>query len=341
MKNKVFKKILFMIFVFLLSAPSFAFDWGIFAHYEEDHTNFALHKIINDIPIKYMLTEVCADEEEGNYVIKETKEEALKHKLEKELMRKQREKELNRLIEEAFNNWLQDTKNMILEEDRAEEFDDIMPILSKHVLLQRVNDRKKADISFFFTTWSGMAMNCGRQASACFIFSKPRQIILVNPYSKEELMTRITNKTYKTIAALTHEIGHYYALTDQYKDTGLDSVIYSTFNRMIKKDAVMGAKRTEMLSCDDVDGFINLVDLTLYLETGEFSPRASQEGGWASFCNGKKNRKGQYYKEEFYREGKLLNKPYYTRKGVKYHYDENGKVKRHTEATEWWTLESH
>ena len=26
---------------------------------------------------------------------------------------------------------------------------------------------------------------------------------------------------------------------------------------------------------------------------------------------------------------------------IKYHYDENGKVKKHTEATEWWTLESH
>lgn len=66
------------------------------------------------------------------------------------------------------------------------------------------------------------------------------------------------------------------------------------------------------------------ISFLLSLEYGEFSDRASQEEGWASFCNGKKNRKGRYYKDEFYKKAKLLNKQPYKKGSTTFHFDEEG-----------------
>ena len=321
------KKYLILAALFIAVCPLslFANDWGVFAEYENNPQKFALYKIIDGAPIKYLLTEVGAEKEKTNqHFSQQNKNKELLKNLNNELKTQQREKELSAVIEQSFYSWLKGTKNMIIKEGRANEFADIMPILNKKIILQKVNTVNTADISFFFTTAFGVIANCGKNNAACFQLTKPWQIVLINPFSKEDALTRQINKKYETLAALTHEIGHYFALSDQYKDTGADSLTYSTFNRITAEDSVMGSNRTEILFCDDVDGFINLIDLTLYLKTQQWSDRAQR--GWASFCNGKKNIKNKPYKYEFYKKAKLLNKSDYTRNGKTYHYDAEGNL---------------
>ncbi len=335
MKNKVFKKILFMIFVFLLSAPSFAFDWGIFDDYEDNVEDYALYSVIYDIPIHYAIEIREKNSSKQNFINEESN---MKEIVNEALIQEKRISELDNLIKTAFNTWLTDTKNMIINEDREEEFEDIMPILNKKIKLKKVSDTDDVDVVFIFTSWADMRKKCGKASACIFRFKDPVEIYIVNP-DATGLMSILQNILIETEHSLIHEIGHYFALTDQYKDTGTDSLEYSTFNRMNTKDAIMGSNLKKTLSCDDVDGFINLIDLTLYLENDTWSARSKE--GWASFCNGKKNRKGEYYKDEFYKESKLINKPNYVGKNRTAEYDENGNIKKYTEATEWWTLESH
>ena len=303
------------LFLIFISNFTFALYWGVFEDYEDNMENYALYKVINDMPIRYYVedTEIPEEGEADSWGIVASSIKVAK-----------REKELENLITDAFNIWLTDTRNMIIKEGREEEFDDIMDILDRDVLLKKVSDSKQADIIFTFTSIPNMKEHCGKKPSACISLTKyPAMVWLISPH-----VEGLSDKLYLALDNLSthviHEIGHYFGLTDQYKDFHQASVEYSTFNRMNRGDSMMGGKRREKLFCDDVDGFINLIDLTLYLETGEFPERASQENGWASFCNGKKNHLGKRYKDEFYKNAKLLNKEPYTRDNETFGFDKEG-----------------
>ena len=147
-----------------------------------------------------------------------------------------------------------------------------------------------------------------------------KTIWTVNPYTANSHYTKDHIKK-----ILIHEIGHLYGLTDQYEDVGHSDVTNTTTDRFIRGISVMGASFTSSLRCDDVDGFINLIDLTQYLRNKTWSPRA--KNSWASFCNGK----GGSYHTTFYKEARVLNKKDYRNEGIAgdncvYTYTADGKV---------------
>lgn len=101
---------------------------------------------------------------------------------------------------------------------------------------------------------------------------------------------------------LTHEIGHYFGLTDQYYKEYLRKG-YTIYNnpRIGYRNSTMDASYKIGLDCDDVDGFINLIDLSLSGGNQEkFSARA--QTAWASFCN----EKNEYLLDMYYRNAQTI-----------------------------------
>ncbi len=319
-KKRYFKLIVFSFIFILANSSLFAFDWGIINTYENTYQDFAVLKLIKNQPIKYFIQQ--KNIEEPPTVVDQDKQ-ALLGALNKQLNQEQKNNRLKTLITRAFNVWPRDTKNNIEWAKREQEFADIMPYLSRKVVLQEVFTKEEADIIFRFDSKENIQDECGDDSLGCFLpYDKT---ILVPVFYVKNAVKQEAAAEEKTYYILIHEIGHYFALTDQYENTGFDSLEHSTFNRINTRDAVMGSSHNLALYCDDVDGFINVIDLTLSLiNKGKFSARAKK--GWASFCNGKTNGRGEKFADEYYKEAKLTNKPDYISDFNLYKYDENGNV---------------
>ena len=318
MIKKIYLSLIFITAAFLFGAlPATANDWGVFPIYETDNLwkdKYLFYKVLEDIPIKYSITKAeDADiKNESSRTLNEL--ETLFEELNKISIAQKEDALFEKVISTGFNTWLKDTKQMIIDENRQEEFADIMPILSKEVSLIKVSDDKDADISIIFASPKLIKQICGDDAFGCeqTILGK---MILPNNFSNGE-------DSNKTQAITTHEIGHLYGLVDQYNN------IYSRYSnpkdfhytsyRIGKYNSLMAAYSRPNLACDDVDGFINLIDLTSYLKNKQennafqnepddkyWSKRA--KNGWASFCNGKRNAKGELFINEFYKKAKLAH----------------------------------
>ena len=319
------KKIIpFLLVLFLASNFISANDWGVFDNYEDEIEKYAMYKVLNEIPIKYAIEILPEASKEGKYINKKNEYEEVSGELKNYLEEQKKISELESLVETAFIAWPRDTHQMIFKEERKEEFADIYPLLSKilsnRLSLKKVEDRKKADIVFIFS--SKQALDCHKTAAACIDLNiYPIEVKLVAPYDINELKGE---RKIKLLSDIIHEIGHYFALVDQYEDAGDASAEYSTFNRIGKDDSIMATQTSYALACDDIDGFINLMDITLHLQNNKWSDRA--QNGWASFCNGRKNGNGKMYQEEFYRKAKLINKPDRVNGMYKQTFDEQGNL---------------
>lgn len=336
------KKCACLALILCAISPAFALDWGVFEDYEDEIEKYAMYKVLNDIPIKYAIEILNEkDHKDDNYNSNNKNEyEKMAKELSASLKDQNKILELESLIETAFNTWPRDTQQMIFEEDRKEEFADIYPLLSEmlsnRLHLKRVENKDKPDIVFIFS--SKAELDCPKTAAACINLNQdPIQVRLVAPSDITELKGE---RKITLLSDTIHEIGHYFALVDQYEDEGDASAEYSTFNRIGKNDSIMASQNSYFLACDDVDGFINLIDLSLYLNKKDksidkngpddryWSKRA--QNGWASFCNGKKNGDGKLYQEEFYRKAKLLNKPNHTKGLYTQTFDAQGNLKNFT-----------
>ena len=329
MIKKIYLSLIFITAVLLFSAlPARANDWGVFERYTQNHEDFALSYALDGEPVLYYL---IIDEDTKKKKDSKNKETSIKTELENELstelMNEEKANSLAVNVDKSFKLWFEETASAIKNAGRSEEFADIMDILNDSIQTKRVYDREEADIVVHYTTDKKMEEECGNNAAACIsLYEVPRVITLVTPDHYKTFKNNSMNAVYSD-ETLFHEIGHFYGLVDQYKDYQDSSLIYSTEDRFEDYNSVMGASYTKTLGCDDVDGFINLIDITLSLENdGEFSQRAKE--GWASFCNGKQQRytNGKNYKDTFYKEGKITNKDTYERGSIVYKYDEDGNV---------------
>ena len=206
---------------------------------------------------------------------------------------------------QALQAWPKKTREAILKAGREEEFADIMPFLQQEMKISRVSNPQKADISFIFTDPQTAKSLCNyAMAAGCFSV-KEKRIILAILESKDFMQ-----------ANLIHEVGHFYGFADFYKYNFNDtrSPIYAKEDSF-RSSSIMATGET--LGCDDVDGFINLIDFTLAEQTGSFSQRA--ETGWISFCN-----------QTIYEKAKPKTKKYAYRKGFLYEMDENNSLIKQT-----------
>ena len=164
------KKIIpFLLVLFLASNFISANDWGVFDNYEDEIEKYAMYKVLNEIPIKYAIEILPEASKEGKYINKKNEYEEVSGELKNYLEEQKKISELESLVETAFIAWPRDTHQMIFKEERKEEFADIYPLLSKilsnRLSLKKVEDRKKADIVFIFS--SKQALDCHKTAAAC------------------------------------------------------------------------------------------------------------------------------------------------------------------------------
>ncbi|MBR4508841.1 MAG: hypothetical protein IKP23_05190 [Elusimicrobiaceae bacterium] len=285
--------------------------WGLLYDYKTDYNkHYGLSWALVSGRVLFTITEDGIREKPTNISNKELAE---KNALENELNKNNRQKELSNMITNGFQIWFSDTKAAIEKAGRQQEFADIMPILNKSVTpisdtsRQYERDYRIPVVNFHFTTENKMHSICGNyEAAACEGSSSfGADIISVHPYTtqKSEWFSRNQIKL-----ILIHEIGHYYGLADQYRDAAWNAdKEYSTKDRIKDGSSVMASGYTSHLKCDDIDGFINLIDFTLAKQNdGNFSKRAQK--GWASFCNGK-GYKNTYYKMAKPFSAKGLNNP--------------------------------
>lgn len=208
----------------------------------------------------------------------------------------------------AVNAWPAYALQQIEKAGRTEEFADLLPLLKQKPNLQRTNDRKQADVQVLFASPSELRSNCDETALACFIFNK----LIIVP----EVVTyhdKSTNYN-EVLSSLIHEVGHFYGMADQYYNGAEKnaSAVYSTSDRIDSDNSLMAYSKK--LSCDDADGFINLIDITQNRLKGQFSPRAQK--GWQSFCD-----------DTLYKKAKVVNRKSYSIGNRTHEYDADGNLK--------------
>ena len=180
----------------------------------------------------------------------------------------------------SMRAWPQETLKFIRESGREQEFQDIVPVLKQNLVFAKVQTSEWTDVSLEIDR-EGL---CGSNAMGCYEDGAHR--IGINSEYREEFAE-----------ILIHEIGHYYGMGDQYKSERRNSHPEYSSNANTVQGSVMNDGA--LLTCDDADGFINLIDLRLSQNNGHFSSRATK--GWNSLCHNSANK---------YQEGKTINRTF-------------------------------
>lgn len=258
---RCFRFTIFLLASALLCATLHAkAPWGILRYPAQDGTLsvYAIDNLIDNRPIRYAVAEDVTPQEENIFITNVQK-------------------------------WPAETLRFIQKSGRAQEFQDIIPILEHNVKLQAVPLSAPPDIYVNITTNRN---DCGSSADGCFDAKGD------NPYSSI-LVVKNYRADFEGISL--HEVGHYFGLGDQYTEALRNSHReYSSPVNTIDKAIMQGHHETGgQITCDDVDGFINLLDLRYsQRNNGQFSNRAKK--GWKSLCPNSPN---------IYRNAKTVNRP--------------------------------
>lgn len=289
------------IFFFLLATgfcAAQAAPWGVVDPYiKEDensttiqgnHTHFALHHLLSNTPLKYAITfetypgqTAQTDEQWAQRMIP--------------------------LIHAAFDAWPQQTLEQIDKVNRQKDFKDIVHLLKPRRMPYTRVAADQADIVFNFINYKGAAFYYNKTD-----LTKQKSIRIPNPaYFGDSEEAKIPN-------FLLHEIGHYYGLGDRYQE-GIEgnSPTYSTTGDT-DGPAIMASSLDSHLTDDDADGFINLIDLTLFLQHGKFPKRAQK--GWKGLSG------------KMYARAKELNRQSFYDGNFIYFYNPDGTVRRKQNA---------
>ncbi len=180
--------------------------------------------------------------------------------------------EEEKIFTDALRKWPKDTLKAIQEVKREEDFADIVPILQQDIQLKKT-DMKHGEVTLELDPTGDI---CGQDAGGCH-FTSTHRIVVRKDY--RHLLKEV----------ITHEIGHFYGLGDQYERCRHDSSpIYSSNPNYIEGSVMSNTYETKgELTCDDNDGFINLIDLRLSQFNGLFPERS--QNGWWSLCKETKN----------------------------------------------------
>lgn len=179
-----------------------------------------------------------------------------------------------KILLKAFQEWPSATLQAIRAAGRSQEFADIVPLLQRGIALSKTKNENSADTTLQIDFDDSI---CGKEAVACYF------------QSTNELVVTEKDRN-NMLADLIHEVGHYYGLGDQYdRCRNASHPIYSS--DVNKTESSVLRDDLDKLTCDDVDGFINLIDLRLSQRTGKFSIRSRK--GWKTFCGSSNN----YYQE--------------------------------------------
>ena len=176
-----------------------------------------------------------------------------------------------RLFVENMAKWPQTVLTYIREANREDEFEDIISSLTQPLVLERVEEKPHITLAI------GHKICGSTTALGCFL----------NPQGNAPAEIVIEKRARADFRAISlHEIGHFYGLADQYKGGLFNADAEYSSDVNTKQGSVMNKKG--QLTCDDVDGFINVLDLRLaQANNNQFSKRAQK--GWKTFCPDSEN----------------------------------------------------
>ena len=239
-----------LVLVFMAGSLQAKAPWGILKNVtqEEPSSSLAVDYLIYERPIHYALDQEITPQEE-------------------------------QLFRANIQKWPQETLQMIQKKHRTKEFRNIIPLLEHKLVLEKVSLDTPPDI---YLTVQPDPQCPG--AAGCFKFKKSDN----EPYS---VISIIKAEPARFSGTLLHEIGHYFGLGDQYENRRhlSSSETYSS-DVNLQEGAVMNNSQETNghITCDDADGFINLLDFRLaQLNDNQFSARANE--GWKSLCPSSKN----------------------------------------------------
>ncbi len=243
-----------LIFTLLVGVSHAKDPWGISRKVPEETTFgvYAIDNLLDNRSIRYALSEEITPEEE-------------------------------QIFKENMLKWPAETLRFIKESGRSREFKDIIPILERRLVFERVPLSTSPDIALFLST------ELKNYVNGDFEPKKDG-----HPFNEIRI-----NKNYRNEFSpiLLHELGHYFGLGDQYTSARWANAHEEYSSNVNETD---GAVMNEELkiTCDDADGFINLMDLRLaQRQNGQFSARAQK--GWRSLCHNSNNK---------YKKAKTINR---------------------------------
>lgn len=213
-----------------------------------------------------------------------------------------------KILIDNLHTWPAETLRQIRQNHREKEFADIIPLLQRNVRTMKVDRSTPYDIFFSFDP------------------ALPSRGVY--RHKTHEIFVRTDLRSYFRKISL-HEIGHYYGMADQYESARVHANTNHSSDPNNEAGSIMNSfEQTDSMTCDDVDGFINLIDFRLAQRQGHFSERALR--GWTSFCPNSKNLYRQAYtvnrnphdtiqldsllaKENTFDEGKAIQQQWVTR----------------------------
>lgn len=247
-----------LIFACLAGAAHAKVPWGLYDKTVED-TTFSIYAIDNLIDRRHVLYKSSSRVTDKEDII----------------------------FRNNINKWPAETLRIIQERGRTQEFRDIIPILENRVYVEYTPANRQPDI--YVDVLEDPPCD---SSIACFQRKGDDR-----PYSA----IFIAQEDRVHFAGISlHEIGHYFGLGDQYDDgRGNSHPEYSSDVNQTDKSIMQGYEATNgELTCDDADGFINLLDLRLaQRNNGQFSARA--RNSWKSLCPKSPN---------IYQNGKTINR---------------------------------
>ena len=267
--RKVFFPFLLCLFSFMW-AEAFSATWGLVSDYYEPvkegkksavGEKYLMRQILRGKPVvvKLMLKE--EDEKKRNSVQK--------------------------LIEDSYKEWFSYTAKLIRNQKRQTEFSDVLPILDRGIKVQF--SAQERDIDFSVMSRKEVLAACDGLGAGCYFFGQKNNNFIPHIYIPKDSfpLNLLFGSSEFTEEAALHEIGHSLGLSDQYafaRDNNTHAVYHSS------KPAESIMETNSSLTCDDADGIVNLIDITLGTSRGG-------DTGWRSFCKDS---------SDYYSHGKVL-----------------------------------
>ncbi|MBR3603574.1 MAG: hypothetical protein IKL48_02650 [Elusimicrobiaceae bacterium] len=271
------KKWLVFLLIFCGMNALFAGEWGALRDYPSQTDSGVNGE-------KYLIHKVLKEEQIVVDLILDVRDVDKREKMEK-------------MIWDSYYQWFAYPAQKIKEQEREEEFADILPLLNKEVSVRFSIDNP--DIYIAVVDQDFVIQTCGEGAFGCYhAHSEYNPDIPIIYIARNDFRLKISkglNYSKETIAL--HEIGHSLGLSDQY-DLGKDATTHSVYHSTSPRRSIM--RQSTKLTCDDADGIINLIDIARGTSRGG-------ETGWRSLCRKSK---------DYYSHGKTLT-------NASYHIDFN------------------
>ena len=299
------------ICVMLIGLPAFGTEWGAMWDYEEERevspaVSERTEQPASARPAKqpgqsFLLKDILAGKTLALYldqgvsafsVYRNNTEGSASDTAPVQRPESQEQLEQQALVQGLYEKWFSYAADTIRKAHREKEFSDVLDILDRGVSIRWVDHPSQADIVFRITSLEEVERACrGEGVLGCYTPSRPPVIYL--PFNTGKNAATTIAQVFNSPRVSTkevglHEVGHSLGLSDQY-DAAADVNSHAVYASSKQGTGIMNNVCHGKLfgkchlTCDDVDGLINLIDITRAIASER------NEYGWRSFCRQSKD----------------------------------------------------